>query len=98
METSIFDTDFGSTISPFRLSPGNGTRSQPHPISKRRAKFNDSHATLDPDRACSAAQDDTLSLSKAVIRLTQMMKAGHTFLYVRCVTFNLRVPDAITPA
>jgi hypothetical protein len=33
---------------------------------------------LDPDRACSAAQDGTLSLSKAAIRLTQMMKAGDT--------------------
>lgn len=62
-----------------------------HPISKRRAKFSASHATLDPDRACSAAQDGTLSLSKAAIRLTQMMKAGHTFLYVRCVMFSLSV-------
>jgi hypothetical protein len=57
-----------------------------------------SHATLDPDRACSAALDGTLSLSKAVIRLTQMMKAGNTFLYVRCVMFSSSVPDAITPA
>ena len=56
-----------------------------HPISKRRAKFSASHATLDPDRACSAAQDGTLSLSKTAIRLTQMMKAGHAFLYVRSV-------------
>ena len=46
---------------------------------KAQAKFSASHATLDPDRACSAAQDGTLSLSKAAIRLTQMMKAGHTF-------------------
>src|SRR6516164_4886502 len=53
-----------------------------HPISKRRAKFSASHATLDPDRACSAAQDGTPSLSKAAIRLTQIMKAGDTFLYV----------------
>ena len=54
--------------------------------SKRRAKSSASHATLDPDRACSAAQDGTLSLSnKAAIRLTQMMKAGDTFLYVRSV-------------
>jgi hypothetical protein len=37
------------------------------------AKFSASHATLDPDRACSAAQDGTLSLSKAAIRLTQMI-------------------------
>jgi hypothetical protein len=59
-----------------------------HPISKRRAKFSASHATLDPDRACSAAQDGTLSLSKAAIRLTQMMKAGDTFLYVRCFIFS----------
>src|SRR6516162_1851505 len=44
-----------------------------------RAKFSASHATLDPDRACSAAQGGTLSLSKAAIRLTQMMKAGDTF-------------------
>ena len=51
-----------------------------YPISKRRAKFSASHATLDPDRACSASQDGTLSLSKAAIRLTQTMKAGHTFL------------------
>ena len=50
--------------------------------SKRRAKFSASHATWDPDRACNAAQDGTLSLSKAAIRLTQMMKAGDTFLYV----------------
>ena len=35
---------------------------------------------MDPDRACSAAQDGTLSLSKAAIRLTQMIKAGDTFL------------------
>jgi hypothetical protein len=62
-----------------------------NPISKRRAKFSASHATLDPDRACSAAQDGTLSLSKAAIRLTQMMKAGHTFLYVRCVMFGFSV-------
>jgi hypothetical protein len=63
-----------------------------HPISKRRAKlFSASHATLDPDRACSAAQDGTLSLSKAAIRLTQMMKAGHTFSYVRSVIFSLSV-------
>src|SRR5262245_52061398 len=62
--------------------------SRPHPISKRRAKFSASHATLDPDRACSAAQDGTLSLSKAAIQLTQMMKAGDTFLYVRCVMFS----------
>jgi hypothetical protein len=59
-----------------------------HPISKRRAKFSASHATLDPDRACSAAQDGTLSLSKAAIRLTQMMKAGDTFLYVPCNPAN----------
>src|SRR5262245_61237133 len=51
-----------------------------HPISKRRARFSASHATLDRDRACSAAQDGTLSLSKAATRLTQMMKAGDTFL------------------
>ena len=63
----------------------------PHPISKRRARFSASHATLDPDRACSAAQDGTLSLSKAAIRLTQMKKAGHTFLYVRCVIFGFSV-------
>jgi hypothetical protein len=44
-----------------------------HPFSRRRAKFNASHATLDPDRACSVAQDGTLSLSKAAIRLTQMI-------------------------
>jgi hypothetical protein len=44
------------------------------------SSFSASHATLDPDRACSAAQDDTLSLSKAAIRLTQMIKAGDTFL------------------
>ena len=50
--------------------------------------FSASHATLDLDRACSAAQDGTLSLSKAAIRLTQMMKAGHTFFYVRCVPAN----------
>jgi hypothetical protein len=43
---------------------------------------------LDPDRACSAAQDGTLSLAKAAIRLTQMMKAGDTFLYVRRVYFH----------
>ena len=55
---------------------------------KARAKFSDSHATLDPDRACSAAQDGTLSLSKAAIRLTQMMKAGGTFLYVPCNPAN----------
>jgi hypothetical protein len=57
-----------------------------------------SHATLDPDRACSAAQDGTLSLSKAAIRLTQMMKAGDTFLYVRCVMFSSSVPGTITTA
>ena len=51
------------------------------PSKKRRAKFSASHATLDPDRACSAAQDGTLSLSKAAIRLTQMMIAGDTFLF-----------------
>jgi hypothetical protein len=45
---------------------------------KAQPKFSASHATLDRDRACSAAQDGTLSLSKAAIRLTQMMKAGHT--------------------
>jgi hypothetical protein len=33
-----------------------------------RAKVSASHATLDPDRACSAAQDGALSLSKAAIR------------------------------
>ena len=48
-------------------------QSMAHPISKRRAKFSASHATLDPDRACSAAQDGTLSLSKAAIQLTQMI-------------------------
>jgi hypothetical protein len=46
-----------------------------------------SHATLDPDRACSAAQDGTLSISEAAIRWTQMMKAGDTFLYVRYVVW-----------
>src|SRR6476660_2414937 len=44
----------------------------------RRVAFSVSHATLDPDRACSAAQDGTRSLSKAAIRLTQMIKAGDT--------------------
>jgi len=34
-----------------------------------RAAFSVSHATLDPDRACSAARDGTRSLSKAAIRL-----------------------------
>jgi hypothetical protein len=53
-----------------------------------RAKFSASHATLDPDRACSAAQGGTLSLSKAAIRLTQMMKAGDTFLCVPCNPAN----------
>jgi hypothetical protein len=53
---------------------------------------------LDPDRACSAAQDGTLSLSKAAIRLTQMMKAGDTLLYVRCVMFSSSVPGIITTA
>jgi hypothetical protein len=66
--------------------------------SRRRAKFSASHATLDPDRACSAAQDGTLSLSKAAIRLTQTMKAGDTFLYVRCVMFSLSAPGTITTA
>jgi hypothetical protein len=61
-------------------------------------KFSASHATLDPDRACSAAQDGTLSLSKAAIRLTQMIKAGETFLYVRCVMFSSSVPGTITTA
>jgi hypothetical protein len=50
--------------------------------------FSASHATLDPDRACSAAQDGTPWLSKAAIRPTQMMKAGDTFLCVRCVMFS----------
>ena len=57
-----------------------------------------SHATLDPDRACSAAQDGTRSLSKAAIRLTQMIKAGDTFLYVRCVMFSSSVPGTVTTA
>jgi hypothetical protein len=52
------------------------------------AAFSASHATLDPDRACNAAQDGTLWLSKAAIRPTQMMKAGNTFLCVRCVMFS----------
>jgi hypothetical protein len=51
-------------------------------------QFSASHATLDPDRAYSAAQVGTLSLSKAAIRLTQMMKAGDTFLYVPCNPAN----------
>jgi len=54
----------------------------------RAAAFSASHATLDPGRACSAAQDGTLSLSKVAIRLTQMMKAGDTFLSVRYVMFS----------
>ena len=49
--------------------------------------FSASHATLAPDRACNAVQDGTLWLSKAAIRPTQMMKAGDTFLWVRCVMF-----------
>src|SRR5262245_41161948 len=57
--------------------------------------FSASHATLDPDRACNAAQDGTLWLSKAAIRPTQMMKAGDTFLCVRCVTFISRVMSTI---
>ena len=63
-----------------------------------RAAFSVSHATLDPDRACSAAQDGTLWLSKAAIRLTQMIKAGETFLYVRCAMVSSSVPDTITTA
>jgi hypothetical protein len=59
-------------------TPSLGSARWLHPISKRRAKFSASHATLDPDRACSAAQVGTPSLSKAAIRLTQMMKAGDT--------------------
>jgi tetratricopeptide (TPR) repeat protein len=55
------------------------------PHDPQNAIFN---ATLDPDRACSAAQDGTLSLSKAAIRWTQMMKAGDTFLYIRCGFFH----------
>jgi hypothetical protein len=66
-----------------------------HPIPERRAKFSASHATLDPDRACSAAQDGTRSLSKAATRLTQMMKAGDTFLYVRRVMISASVPGTI---
>ena len=67
-------------------------------ISKRRAKFSASHATLDPDRACSAAQDCILSLSKAATRLTEMKEAGDTFLYVRCVMCSSSVPGTITTA
>jgi hypothetical protein len=63
-----------------------------------RAAFSASHATLDPDRACNAAQDGTLWLSKAAIRPTQMMKAGDTFLCVRCVMFSSSVPGTITTA
>jgi hypothetical protein len=48
---------------------------------KTQARLSASHATLDPDPACSAAQDGMLSLSKAATRLTQMMKAGDTFLF-----------------
>jgi hypothetical protein len=59
---------------------------------KTQARLSASHATLDPDPACSAAQDGMLSLSKAATRLTQMMKAGDTFLYVRCVMFSSSVP------
>jgi hypothetical protein len=54
----------------------------------RAAAFSASLATWDPGRACNAAQDGTLTLSKAAIRQTQMMKAGDTFLYVRCVTVS----------
>ena len=46
----------------------------------RAAAFSASLATWDPGRACNAAQDGTLTLSKAAIRQTQMMKAGDTFL------------------
>src|SRR4030095_10661860 len=60
--------------------------------------FSASHATLDPDRACSAAQDGTLWLSKAAIRPAQMMKTGDTFLCVRCVRFNSSMPGTITTA
>ncbi|MFZ0986008.1 MAG: hypothetical protein WAN68_22575, partial [Pseudolabrys sp.] len=40
---------------------------------QREIHFSASHATLDPDRACSAAQDGTLLLSKTAIRLTRMI-------------------------
>ncbi|MFZ0651299.1 MAG: hypothetical protein WAZ97_10525, partial [Pseudolabrys sp.] len=43
---------------------------------------------LVPDPACSGAQDGTVSLSKAAIRLTQLMKAGDTFLYIPCHPAN----------
>ena len=59
----------------------------------RRVAFSVSHATLDPDRACSAARDGTRSLSKAAIRLTKMKKAGDTFLYVRCSVRVCRAPS-----
>ena len=65
---------------------------------RRRAAFSASHATLVPDRACNAAQDGTLWLSKAAIRPTQMMKAGDTFLCVRRVMFSSSVPGTITTA
>ena len=42
-------------------------------VFQREIHFSASHATLDPDRACSAAQDGTLLLSKTAIRLTRMI-------------------------
>jgi hypothetical protein len=71
-----------SVNNPKRLRSGAVVRRSPFPQRTcELAAFSASHATLDPDHACNAAQDGTLWLSKAAIRPTQTMKAGDTFLF-----------------